>query len=375
MLNWTPWALPGLAVLFGGLALAWFIYRARPDRTQNRLLALQLVCEALAVGLIGGATWVLDDAGLVTALGLTSLFIVWPKLWTYYSFLATLDTPLARPLRTRGVLPGLLAATLILATTVLVRPEWYGGQAQLWPAIGALHMTPGTLFLPIFWLWALMWIVGLTFSISALRQARTPILREQARAYLVAFGFRDVGFVLLAVAFTVMPPTWEYYHWLYIVFPLVWLVYYPLVAWGILKHQLFDIELQLKRGLQGTVVAGAIAAAFFVVAYAIEQFVSVSSFVPGLVTAGLLAVTIQPLQRKAERLADRLMPGVEASQAYLTERKHEVYRGAIEAAMQDGSVSDRERAILVGLQSSLEVSAAHALRIEREVESALTAPA
>ena len=46
-LTWTPWALPGLAVFFGGLGLAYFIYRARPDRRQNRLLALQIACEAV----------------------------------------------------------------------------------------------------------------------------------------------------------------------------------------------------------------------------------------------------------------------------------------------------------------------------------------
>lgn len=67
----------------------------------------------------------------------------------------------------------------------------------------------------------------------------------------------------------------------------------------------------------------------------------------------------------------RLFPGVEASEAYLAQRKHEVYRSAVEAALQNGDVSERERAILEGLQASLEVSAAEALRIEREVAIAL----
>ena len=375
MLTWTPWAVPALAVLFVGFALAYFIYRARPDRAQNRLLALQLVFEAIAVGIIGGATWVFTDERLVVALGLTSMFIVWPKLWTYYSFLATLDTPLARPFRAPGVLKGLLTLSLLAATTVLIRPGWYGGDAYFWPEVSALNMAPGSAFIPIFWLWAVMWIVGLSFSISALRHARTPIRREQARAYLIAFGFRDVSYLLLAVAFTVVSPTYEYFHWLYVIFPCVWLVYYPLVTWGILKHQLFDIELRLKRGLQRSVVAGAIAGGFYVGAYALEQFISLNNFLLGLITAAAVTAAFQPLQRLAERVANRLMPGVDTSEAYLTDRKHEVYRNAIEAAMQDGLITERERAILTGLQDSLVLSGAEASHIERDVKTSMVGAA
>jgi len=374
MLSWTPWSLPALAVFAGGFALAWFIYRARPDRRQNRLLALQLMCEAAAVGLIGGVQWIFADARVVAVLGYASLFVVWPKLWTYYSFLATLDTPLARPL-TRRVLNGLLVATLLAASTVVLRPEWYGSEVHYWPQVGGLHMPPGTAFMPILWMWAIMWIVGLSFSISAVRQARTEIRRQQAKAYLIAFGFRDVAFFLSAVMFTVVSPTTRYFHVMFLLaFPITWLIYYPLVAWGILRHQLFDIELRLKRGLQQSVVAAAIAGAFFVGAYALERFINVNNFVLGLLAAGVMTAVIHPLQQMAARFADRLMPGVSTSETYLTERRHEVYRNAIEAALQDGTVTDRERAILSKLQESLGVSRAEAATIERDVKNAL-APA
>ena len=202
-------------------------------------------------------------------------------------------------------------------------------------------------------------------------RSRTPIRREQARAYLIAFGFRDVSFLLLAVIFTVVPPTYEYFHWVYMIFPCVWLAYYPLVTWGILKHQLFDIELRVKRGLQRSVVAGVIASGFYVGAYALEQFISLNNFLLGLITAAMVTAAFQPLQRFSEKVADRLMPGVDTSEAYLTDRKHEVYRNAIEAAMQDGMITERERAILTGLQDSLVLSGTEALHIERDVKSSM----
>lgn len=365
MLNWTPWAVPGLLVFFGGLALAWFVYRSRPDRWQNRVLALQLICEAIAIGFLGGAPWIIADAGTARLLGLVAMFVIWPKLWTYYSFLATLDTPLARPLNRPGVLSGLLAFTLLAGLTVVFRPDWYGGEAVWWPAVRGYDMTAGTAFIPVLWLWVAMWIVGLAFSVSAVRHARSDIHRDQARAYLAAFGFRDVGFALSAVLFTFVPHDLPYFHWLFMLFPTVWLVYYPLVTWGILKHQLFDIELRLKRGVERSVIAAAIAGVFFVLSYALEQFVSANNFVLGLAMAAAIALVFRPLQRTAERFADRLMPGVDTSEAYLEERRHEVYRNAVEAALQDGSVSDRERAILDRLRESLGVDAGEAATIER----------
>ncbi len=371
-MHWTPWALPGCAVLVCGIALALFIYRARPDRRQNRRLAMQLALEAVVVSLLGGATWLLTDARLVTLLGLTAYVLVWPKLWTYYSFLATLDTPLARPLQSPRRLNLLLLLTLLAATTVVLRPAWYGGAAFYWPAVRGLHMAPGTAFVPIFWMWALMWLVGLSFSISALRSAHTELRREQGRAFLIAFGTRDISFLFFTAAITVVPGTNPHFHWLFMVFPAIWLVYYPLVTYGILKHQLFDIQLRVKRGMERSVMAAAIAVAFFVAGQALEQLVTVNNFVLALLAAALVTAVFHPLQRFAERLADRLMPGV-GGEAYLSERKHQVYRDALEGAFQDGVVTQRERAILTKLRESLDVSQFEAAQIEREVQAAFGA--
>ncbi|MEX0893635.1 MAG: hypothetical protein WEB88_15830, partial [Gemmatimonadota bacterium] len=353
------------------LSLAWFVYRSRPERTQNRRLALQLVVEAVVVSILGGVVWFIADAGAVRALTLIAFFLVWPKLWTYYSFLATLDTPLARPLQPRRRLNALLAATLLAAMSVLVWPEWYVGAVAYWPAVGGLHPAPGTGFVPMFWMWGLMWLVGLSLSISALRQARTILRRRQARAFLIAFGTRDISFVLTVALLTVVPPTNPYIHWVLLLFSLTWLVYLPLVGYGILKHQLFDIDLRVKRTVQRSTVLGSFAGAFFIGGEAFEQILPVDGFVLGILAATAVALAFRPLQRLAERVAERAVPGVDESADYLTERRFEVYRDAIEGALADGSISQRERAILGKLQESLGIEPAAARRIEAEVQSVL----
>ena len=367
MFHWTVFALPGLLVLISGLALAWLVYSYRPDRTQNRRLALQLLFEAVVVGILSGAVWIFTGSAAVRVLTLAANFLVWPKLWTYYSFLATLDTPLARPLQSRARLTALLIATLLAACTVVIWPQWYGGAVGYWPAVDGVQMTPGTAFVPIFWMWGLMWLVGLSFSISALRSARTAIRREQARAFLIAFGTRDVSFLLVVAFLTFVPPTAPGFHWVFVLFAGIWLLYFPLVVYGILKHQLFDIDLRLKITLRRSTVLGCFAAAFFLGGETLEQIVPVHGFLLGLVAAAAVATVLRPLQRMAESVADRLMPGVDASAAYLAERKHDVYRSAVEGAVSDGVITETERAILKRLRESLAIAPDAAAGIEADV--------
>lgn len=373
-LHWTPFALPGLAVLVVGLSLAWFIYRYRPDRTQNRRLALQLLVEAVVVGITGGGVWILAEPDIVRTLTLAAYMLVWPKLWTYYNFLATLETPLAEPLKAPGRLSWLLSATLLASLSVVFWPHWYAGEPIYWPAVDALHVAPGTAQIPIFWMWGVMWLVGLSFSISALRHARTALRREQARAFLVAFGMRDVLFMLIVVLFTFVPPTYAYSHRVFLLYPAVFLAYFPLVAYGILKHQLFDIDLRLKLTLQRSTVLGTFAGAFFVGSEALEELLPVEGFILGLAAAGGVTVAFRPLQKAAQRFADRALPGVDASAAYLRERKYVVYRDAVEAAVDDGTVNVRETAILRKLQQSLVIDPDTASAIEAEVLTALRSP-
>lgn len=58
---------------------------------------------------------------------------------------------------------------------------------------------------------------------------------------------------------------------------------------------------------------------------------------------------------------------------YLIERKHEVFHSAIEAALQDGNLTDPERAIITQLHTSPGLDLPQACSIEAEVSRALAA--
>jgi hypothetical protein len=191
----------------------------------------------------------------------------------------------------------------------------------------------------------------------------------------VAFGTRDVSFLAVVAFLTLVPPTAPYFHWVFVVFPAIWLVYFPLVAYGILKHQLFDIDLRLKVTAQRSTVLTGLAGVFFIGTETLEQFIPADGLVLGVFAAAVVAAAFVPVHRLAKRLMDRVMPNVTDAASYLTDRKYQVYRDAMEAALQDGSMTDLERAILAKLQQSLAIETHVAARIEAEARTALTRPA
>ena len=86
----------------------------------------------------------------------------------------------------------------------------------------------------------------------------------------------------------------------------------------------------------------------------------------GLLAALAIVAALRPMQRFAKGVADRVMRGVEDTPAYLEVRKLEVYRAALEGAIQDGIITDKERAILARLRDQLAIPPEAADAVERK---------
>lgn len=141
-----------------------------------------------------------------------------------------------------------------------------------------------------------------------------------------------------------------------------------LLAYAILRHELFDIDLRIKWTLQRGTLLAIFLIVFFVIANVASEFLTSSyGFLTGGIAAGLLLFLISPIQRFAEGIAERAMPGVRDTDEYRRVRKQEVYRSAVEAAAADGAITEREREILSRLQDQLGLKAAEAFSIERAV--------
>ncbi|MGQ0536567.1 MAG: hypothetical protein ACT4PT_10895 [Methanobacteriota archaeon] len=369
----NPYAVPGLVVLVVAWAMAALVYGARPGRPQNRRLAIVLAVEGAGIGAGIGLLYLMGDYG--SAYGAQAVRAVqWAAIAPLYLLLiATLDTPLTRPFRGRVAETVFLAWVAAGAVHVLAWTHVHvSGLAPVWYAPWECVCGPATTYLAL--ANGAVFFFGLVAAVAAWRRAPPgSAARSQARAFAVAFGVRDVvlgalyvsAFATYGFANWGTNPRWD----------VVWIfgqaaayvVFVALLAYGILKTNLFDIDLRLKWTIRGGTVAAIFVAVFFVASELVKAFFEErAGLLIGVLAAAALVFALSPLQRFAERVADRALPDATGSPEYVAFRKLQVYRAAFEEAA-TGGVSRKERAMLDRLASELGVRPEDARAVEADV--------
>jgi hypothetical protein len=96
------------------------------------------------------------------------------------------------------------------------------------------------------------------------------------------------------------------------------------------------------------------------------RFLVAMLFVDGLV------FLFDPIQRAAERLSNAAMPNTHDTPEYESFRKIQVYESAVQAALEDGHISDRQRRVLNSMIESMGIGASVAERLENDSLFALS---
>ena len=154
----------------------------------------------------------------------------------------------------------------------------------------------------------------------------------------------------------------------YYVYALGTLFYVPLIAYGILRTHLFDIDLRIRWTIKQSTLAAAFVAIMFLLSEGADRLLSaeLGNFA-GLLAAALVVFFLAPLQRFAERVATMAMPKTQNTPEYAVVRKLQVYEAALTEALPDGVISERERELLNRLRDSLGISESDADGIEGEL--------
>ena len=352
-------ALAALVVLF-----------SRPDRAQNRRLALVLGLEAVLIGCAEGLMYMTEDAAASYAYQMLGLAAGFANFTLYLRFYATLENPLSRAMRRPWIDRGLVVLAAAGALIPLAFPRGViigtdpGNLADqtTWEHVDAwVH--------PVFFrLYFVVVLLGFVFTLLTWRSARGGPGQRQATLFLAAFGWRDLAVISASVMILgQIGPRVAYVY----VAAAGLTGFVLLLAYGILKAQLFDIDLKIKWTIRRGTVLTILAVVFVVVAEVAQNWLSDAyGYVAGGLAAGALLLALRPLDRVGARVADTAMPRVDASSEYLTFRKHEVYRQALADARMDGVITERERAILDGLRRSLGIDESVAREMETSAELA-----
>ena len=231
--------------------------------------------------------------------------------------------------------------------------------------------------------------ITLTYSfIAALHSwviATDPAERQRAKAFTFAFGIRDMLWsftfgtlfyyvVILEDTATLINPDSTFAIWRGAAYLGAVLLYVPLVAYGILRLQLFDVDLRIKRGIKRSTIATSFVATFFVVSEFAGNYLSDQlGTMMGVLATGILVFFLDSIQRAAEKVSNAAMPNTNESVEYLSFRKLQVYEASLRASLEDGTISKRQRKVLDNMITSMNLDAKVAQQIEMDMIAEATA--
>lgn len=353
-------ALVAFAMCWG---LAFIVFRVSAANSVGRQLSVLLVVEGMTLISTGYLdlflTEVARSAGwypvfyrveeIIHTIGDCLVLALYPPFLA-----AALRTRITAPFGTRRARITLLVLAAILATVVLWVSLKIGGTV--------LYISLVALF-----------VFALAASVIAWRSA-DGIAKSRAGTFAIAFGVRDVcwsfayGWATLILwqgTYAIVDPNASSAP--YLVYALGTLLAVPLIAYGILKTQLFDIDLKIQWTIRQSTVAAAFVAVFYVVTEGADRlFESEFGTWFGLVASAMLIFALSPLQRMAERVSQAVMPNTTDTPEYAAYKKLQVYEAALVDAL-PGGISGKERALLNHLRDSLGIAAADADALERDL--------
>ena len=293
-----------------------------------------------------------DAEFVVHTLGDCSMLALYPPFLA-----AALNTRLTRPFGTVRVRIGLAIGAALLFVATLTTPMKFG--ASLLYVELAL----------VFWF-------AFAASVQAWYLAEGAV-RTRARWFAIAFGVRDIlwGYVYLETTWQVWTGTMAEIPYdptdpIMLYYALGTLLAVPLIAYGILRAHLFDIDLRIRWTIKQSTLAAAVVTIIYVLSEGASRLLSSElGSLAGLVAAGLVVFFLAPLQRFAERVASNAMPNTQNTPEYAAFRKLQVYEAAVAEARQGVGISEKERALLNRLRDTLGISAIDAETLERDLQA------
>lgn len=143
-----------------------------------------------------------------------------------------------------------------------------------------------------------------------------------------------------------------------------------LLGFAILRGQIDGLDVKVRFAVSRSTVAAVFVAVFFVVSEAAQQYFgeTTGSMYLGIGAAGALVFAIAPLQRAAERLAEKAVPASLPSDLSAVDRNEATYRRAVRWALRDEMLAQDEERDLVLIAAGLGITPARAFEIRDELE-------
>ena len=296
-LVWNWWAVPGTFVFFAALTCAVIAIRTAPRRTLNLHLGVLLILEGVQLGCTLGFLFFFENRELVQAFATCGTVATIALPFQYLSFLAVaLKTPLVAPFQSRAAFVVLGMASVIGGTLVLTNSQMFISELY------SPDFAPWNFQYEGFGIWVAQFqgattLYGLVAAVSAYIYAKPDsAARNRAKWFAIAFGVRDafVGIVLIMFPILRPIPFWGDFI-ANQVYAMVYMIYVLLLAYAVLKMQLFDIDLKVKFVIQKGTLVALVGGLFLIGSELLEALVPVQSTFLGVAVAVVILVLLRPI--------------------------------------------------------------------------------
>jgi signal transduction histidine kinase len=283
------------------LVIGIFVYVRNPAGRLNRYLLFYLLAWASVLG-VGGEffwsqqkwmTYLLQPWIAITTVAGWVFFWSFPADRARKEFLAR--WPLIPAFVALAVVATVYFPTLFFLASRLDRPEWWHFYtlSATWGSF--LTFGGGSVFNKNFPLLQI-----------ALKKGTSPLIRQQALVVLIGIGLGLSGFIILIwapVAIHFPPPANP--QWGGVIAAL-----YPLsIGYAILRYQLFDIRVVVRKGLVYSLLTATLTAVFlllsFLTGYLFQGLTGRQSFLVALFPALFVAFLFQPARGRIQTFVDR----------------------------------------------------------------------
>ncbi|MDG1441751.1 MAG: hypothetical protein P8R02_03575 [Pseudomonadales bacterium] len=230
---------------------------------------------------------------------------------------------------------------------------------------------------------AVFMIVFVASSLS-IRSSRTKLAKQRAWLFTLAFGLRDFAWTVTFIAAAtsdmrvinsvhkrVAPfgmSLTRFDEIVSLIYAGSSLVYIPIVTYGALKLQLFDVDIRLKKTSRQSTLAAMFIALFFLISEgASSNFSSMLGNFLGIALAACLVFFLAPLSRWAEWVSSSLLSQDMQGTDYESYRKFQMYSAAVEETLALGEIGPSQDALLDRLRESLQIFNEDAQKVRQEI--------
>jgi len=250
-------------------------------------LTLILILEGLFTAGAIGLLFFFDNPTTVTALATVGTAALVALPFQYLSLLAVaLDTPLVAPFRSRAATVLLGLASAVAAIFVFANPHMFISELYRpgWAPWNYQSTELGQRWVQLI---GIVYLFGLIAAVTTYFKTRKDsIARNRAKWFAIAFGFRDVFAGIGAILFAILRPVPFWGDFVYNPgIAMVYCAYFLLLAYAVLRFQLFNIDLKVKFVLQQSTVGAMVIGGFIVGSEVLESFVPVSGTVLNVIVA------------------------------------------------------------------------------------------